>query len=86
MRRYIKSKKGYWLYTKLTVLLLLLSNAQLFCLSNLEENKYNVGFRYYKVFDTTRLYYNNQDTTFRPLLINFWYPSKVKSDTSEYEL
>ena len=49
-------------------------------MSNLKEDKYDVGFRYYKVFDTTRLYYNNQDTTYRPLLITFWYPSKEESD------
>lgn len=47
---------------------------------NLEENKYNVGFRYYKEYDTTRLYTYNQDEIFRPMLINFWYPSKEESD------
>ncbi|MDA3861579.1 MAG: hypothetical protein PF445_10165, partial [Melioribacteraceae bacterium] len=67
---------------KLTVYLLLILNTHLLCMSNLEENKYNVGFRYYKEYDTTRLYTYNQDTTFRPLLINFWYPSKVESDKS----
>jgi len=46
----------------------------------LEEDKYNVGFRYYKEYDTTRLYIYNQDTIFRPMLINFWYPSKEESE------
>jgi len=46
----------------------------------LEEDKYNVGFRYYKEYDTTRLYNYNQDTIFRPMLINFWYPSKEESE------
>jgi len=50
-------------------------------MSDLKEEKYNVGFRYYKEFDTARLYSSNQDTTYRPLLISFWYPSKAESDT-----
>ena len=66
-------------FTKLTIFLLLTVNTHLLCMSNLNEDKYNVGFRYYKVFDTSRLYTANQDTTFRPLLINFWYPSKAES-------
>ena len=46
----------------------------------LEEDKYNVGFRYYKESDTTRFYIYNQDTIFRPMLIHFWYPSKEVSE------
>ena len=42
---------------------------------NSEKDFYNVGFRYYKTFDTSREYVTNNDTTFRPLLIHFWYPS-----------
>ena len=41
---------------KFIVYLLLVVNTHLFCMPKLEEDKYNVGFRYYKEFDTTRLY------------------------------
>jgi len=66
-------------YAKFTIYLLLLVNTPLFCMPDLKENKYNVGFRYYKEYDTTRLYSYNEDTIFRPMLINFWYPSKEES-------
>ncbi len=70
-------KKRELQFTKLTIFLFLIVTTHLLCISNLKENNYNVGFRFYEEFDTTRLYTTNQDTTFRPLLINFWYPSKV---------
>ena len=67
-------------FTKFTIFILLIVNTHLFCMPKLEEDKYNVGFRYYKEYDTTRLYIYNQDTIFRPMLINFWYPSKEESE------
>ena len=36
------------LFTKFTVYFLLVVNTNLFCMQKLEEDKYNVGFRYYK--------------------------------------
>lgn len=59
---------------------LLIVNTHLFCMPKLEEDKYNVGFRYFKEYDTTRLYIYNQDTIFRPMLVHFWYPSKGESE------
>lgn len=49
-----------------------------------EKDFFNVGFRYYKTFDTSRQYVTNNDTTFRPLLIHYWYP--VKKENSEPRL
>ena len=66
-------------YTKITVYLLLIVNTHLFSMPILEEAKYNVGFRYYEEYDSTRLYTYNEDTIFRPMLINFWYPSKEET-------
>jgi dienelactone hydrolase len=81
MRKPIISKKEYQLFSGLIVFLFLLFNTHLLSMSNLKVDKYDVGFRYYEVFDTTRLYYsNNQDTTYRPLLITFWYPTKEESE------
>ena len=79
MRRHINSKKRYRLYSELIVFLFILFNTHILCMSNLKEDNYNVGFRYYEVFDTTRLYTTNQDTTYRPMLISFWYPAKEES-------
>ena len=45
----------------------------------LDEPNYNVGFRYYEEYDSTRLYTYKEDTIFRPMLINFWYPSKEET-------
>jgi len=67
-------------FTKFTVYFLLIVNTHLFCMPKLEEDKYNVGFRYYKEYDTTRFYTYNRDTIFRPMLITFWYPSKEESE------
>ena len=47
---------------------------------NQKEAEYNVGFRYYKEYDITRLYTYHQDTISRPMLISFWYPSEEKSE------
>lgn len=44
-----------------------------------QENKtdlYNIGFRYYKTFDSSRAYIAGSDTASRPLLIHYWYPCK----------
>ncbi|MBI9071041.1 MAG: hypothetical protein JEY94_05560 [Melioribacteraceae bacterium] len=71
---------SYMSFTKLAIFLLLIVNTHLLCKSNMEENKYNVGFRYYEEYDTTRFYVYNQDTIFRPMLINFWYPSNEESE------
>ena len=49
---------------------------------NSEKDLYNVGFQYYKTIDTTRQYVMNSDTTFRPLLIHYWYPSKREISAS----
>mgnify|MGYP001413969101 CR=1 FL=1 len=65
---------------KLTIYLLLLINVLLFCMPNMEGKKYNVGFRYYTEYDSSRLYIYNQDTINRPMLVHFWYPSKEKSE------
>ncbi|MDX5583685.1 MAG: tetratricopeptide repeat protein [Aureibaculum sp.] len=49
----------------------------IYCVAqNSEADFYNVGFRYYKTFDTSRQYVTKSDTTFRPLLIHHWYPTK----------
>lgn len=44
-----------------------------------EGDKYLVGFKYYKLYDSSRQYYYHQDTIDRPLLVHFWYPSQEKS-------
>jgi len=49
---------------------------------NSEIDFYNVGFRYYKTFDTSRQYVTNNDTAFRPLLIHYWYPCKREISAS----
>lgn len=41
---------------------------------------YNIGFKNYNTYDDSRLYFINQDTIYRPILIHMWYPS-VESDT-----
>ncbi len=49
-----------------------------FCLAqNIENKTYDVGFKTYKTFDTSRQYFVNNDTIARPLLIHLWYPGKV---------
>ena len=44
-----------------------------------EGEKYLTGFKYYKLYDSTRQYYYQQDTKDRPLLVHFWYPSQEKT-------
>lgn len=48
------------------------------CKQTMGETSGLVGFQYFKVQDTTRLYQYNEDTIFRPMLIYFWYPSNEK--------
>jgi tetratricopeptide (TPR) repeat protein len=62
-------------YTKFAVYLLLIANTFFCCKPKPEDNIYNVGFKYYLEYDSTRLYTYRQDTIFRPMLIGFWYPS-----------
>ncbi len=42
-----------------------------------EKKIYDVGFKSYKTFDTSRQYFVNNDTIARPLLIHLWYPGKI---------
>lgn len=63
---------------KFTTIILLLT-IHLSCTAKPENPPYSVGFNYYKIHDSTRKYLYKQDTVFRPLLLHFWYPSKVKS-------
>lgn len=60
------------------LLLISLLFIQFSCKQTMGESSELVGFQYFKVQDTTRLYQYNQDTIFRPLLIYFWYPSNEK--------
>jgi len=56
-----------------------------FCYSQiLAEGPFNVGFKYYKTYDDSRQYVVNNDTTSRPLLIHFWYPSKANLKKEPY--
>lgn len=64
---------------KCTLFLLLIGTIHLSCTTKKESTNYSVGFNYYKVQDSTRLYIYNQDTIFRPMLIHFWYPSEDNS-------
>ena len=42
-----------------------------------EKIIYDVGFKTYETFDTSRQYFVNNDTIARPLLIHLWHPGKV---------
>jgi len=56
-----------------------------FCLAQgLVNGSYSVGFKYYETYDESRLYVVNSDTTSRPLLIHFWYPSDESVENSSY--
>ena len=55
------------------------------CLAQgLENGSYTVGFKYYKTYDESRQYVVNNDTTSRPFLIHFWYPSEVNIENNSY--
>ncbi|MEN8123469.1 MAG: hypothetical protein ABFS35_24245, partial [Bacteroidota bacterium] len=44
---------------------------------SIEKKMYDVGFKSYETYDTTRQYFVNNDTISRPILIHLWYPGKV---------
>jgi len=56
-----------------------------FCFSQGDaDGPYHVGFNYYKTYDESRQYIINNDTTSRPLLIHFWYPSEENAENGSY--
>lgn len=74
-------KRNLVLQTTIFVLFLVaISFIPLSCTVKKVNTDYSVGFRYYKVQDSSRLYIYNQDTVLRPMLIYFWYPSEDFSD------
>ena len=50
---------------------------------SIKPAKHYVGFKYFMVFDSTRQYLLGQDTTLRPELIYFWYPTKECSEDNQ---
>jgi tetratricopeptide (TPR) repeat protein len=73
--------------TSIKIYFLLFLGLSSYCFSQTSEKDfYNVGFQYYKTFDTSRQYVTNNDTTFRPLLIHYWYPSKKENSASRLSL
>lgn len=75
MKRYLKIQT-----TKFVLLFAAISFITLSCTAKKENTNYSVGFSYFKVQDSSRLYICNQDTVLRPMLIYFWYPSEDISD------
>lgn len=75
MKRYLKIQT-----TKFVLLFAAISFITLSCTAKKENTSYSVGFSYFKVQDSSRLYICNQDTVLRPMLIYFWYPSEDISD------
>jgi len=70
-------KKKLMLQTTIFVLFFVaISIIPLSCTVKKVNTDYSVGFSYYKVQDSSRLYIYNQDTILRPMLIHFWYPSE----------
>lgn len=51
---------------------------------NTERDLYNVGFNYFKLHDASRKYIIDNDTTSRPLLMHFWYPSEENNKDSSF--
>lgn len=77
-------KKNLKLQTKRFMLFFVaISFISLSCTVEKANTDYPVGFRYYKVQDTSRLYVYNQDTIFRPMLVYFWYPSEDNTDRNK---
>jgi len=54
---------------------------------DLAKGSYNIGFKYYKTYDESRLYVLDEDTISRPLLIHFWYPSNeiIQKDSYSFK-
>ena len=69
--------------TRFVLFFAAISFITLSCTVKKENTNYSVGFSYYKVQDSSRLYIYNQDTIFRPMLIHFWYPSENSSDADK---
>lgn len=66
---------------KITFILVVVSNI---ChAQEYKSDSYNVGFRLYKTFDSSRHYIIDQDTVKRPLLIHYWYPCKADAEFNE---
>lgn len=77
-------KRNLRLQTTLFVLLsVAIGFITLSCTGKKINTDYSVGFSYYKVQDSSRLYIYNQDTVFRPMLIHFWYPSEAGSEANK---
>ncbi len=51
---------------------------------NIEFGSYHVGFNYFKLHDESRNYIIDNDTTPRPLLMHFWYPSEENNRDSSF--
>jgi dienelactone hydrolase len=49
--------------------------------SELKKGPFEVRFQSYKTHDDSRWYVAGADTTARPMLIHFWYPSMEKNET-----
>lgn len=49
---------------------------------NLKSGNFDVGFKTFQAYDSTRKYKPEQGITFRPLLIHLWYPTE-RSGTKE---
>ena len=43
---------------------------------NLKSGNFDVGFKTFQAYDSTRKYKPEQGITFRPLLIHLWYPTE----------
>ena len=69
--------------TKFVLFFVAISFIPLSCTVKKVNTNYSVGFSYYKVQDSSRLYIYNQDTIFRPMLIHFWYPSEDSPDANK---
>lgn len=67
----------------LAIFTILFSSSSCFT-QDLGEDSYQVGFKYYKIYDKSRSYVVNDDTISRPLLIHFWYPSNEKNQKDSY--
>jgi len=67
----------------LILVIIFVSSSFGFC-QDLVKGFYNVGFKYYKTYDKSRLYVMNEDTISRPLLIHFWYPSNENIQKDRY--
>ncbi len=44
--------------------------------------RYSVGFKYFKTTDNSRNYIVENDTVKRPLLIHYWYPAQINSESN----